>query len=150
MRQNPTAKIRFELFVHKVWQRVPQVVFDLLLERQPIALDQFVEGGFFWFVALVVIGFGIGNRHRQAACLQQPWPFRIALPTSALVVSSGTPPWLGDSVQRVQIGEPFSPWLNPCSGRLAECDRPLPSIHYVLGHSDEKTLNRLSTKINGL
>jgi hypothetical protein len=28
-------------------------VFDLLLERQPIALDQLVECGFFWFVTLV-------------------------------------------------------------------------------------------------
>ena len=39
---------------------------------KPVALDQFVECSFFGFVALVVIGFGIGNRHRQAACLQRP------------------------------------------------------------------------------
>ncbi len=114
VRQNPTAQILFELFVHKIWQWIPQVAFHLLQERQPVALDQLVECSFFGFVALVVIRLGIGYRHRQTACLQQPWPFRIALPTSALVVSSGTPPWLGDSVQRVQIGEPFGPWLNSC------------------------------------
>jgi len=97
-------------------------VFDLLLERQPVALDQLVECSFFGFVALVVIGFGIGNRHRQAAFLQLPWPFRIVLLTSAVELSSGTPPWLGDSVQRVQIGEPFGPWLNRCTGKLCSDD----------------------------
>jgi hypothetical protein len=32
-----------------------------------------------------VIGLGIGNRHRQTAYLQLPWPFRIALLTWAVV-----------------------------------------------------------------
>ena len=107
-------------------------MFDLLLERQPVALDQFVECGLFWFVALVVICFGIGNRHRQAASLQQPWPFRIALLTSAVELQSGTPPWLSDPVQRDQVGGPFGRWLNPCSGRFGGDDRPLPIIHYNL------------------
>jgi hypothetical protein len=40
---------------------------------------------FFMFVALLVIGFGIGNRHRQTVCLQLPRPFRIALLMSTVV-----------------------------------------------------------------
>ena len=79
-----------------------------------------------------MIGLRIWNRHRQAACLQQPWPFRIALPTSEVALSSGTPPWQGDSVQRVQIGEPFGPSLNCYPGRLAGRDRPLPFIHLIV------------------
>ncbi len=79
-------------------------MFDLLLERQPVALDQFVECSFFGFVALVVIGFGIGNRHRQAAFLQLPWPFRIALLTLAVALWSGIAIWLRDPARRDQLG----------------------------------------------
>ena len=82
-------------------------------------------------MALVVIGFGVGNRHRQAVCLQLPWPFRTALLTSALALPSGIELWLGDPVQLDQVGRPFGPWLNPCSGRFGGDDRPLPIIHLV-------------------
>jgi hypothetical protein len=85
-------------------------------------LDQFVECGLFWFMALVVIRFGIGNRHRQTACLQLPWPFGIALLTSAVVLWSGISFRLRDPVQRVRMGEPFGRWLNPCTGRRAGRD----------------------------
>ena len=58
-------------------------------------------------MALVVIGLRIWNRHRQTGSLQLPWPFRIALLTSAVVLWSGTPLGVRDCVQRVQIGGPF-------------------------------------------
>ena len=54
--------------------------------------------------------------------------------TSAIVLPSGIELWLGDSVQRDQVGEPFDPWLNLCSGRLCSDDRLMPIIlHLVLG-----------------
>ncbi len=82
--QDPTAQILLNLLDHKVWEWIPHIVLNLLLEGQPVGLDQFVECRFFGFVALVVIGLGIGNRHRQTGGLQLAWPCRIALPTSAV------------------------------------------------------------------
>ena len=126
VRQNPAAKIRFELLVHEVWQWIPQVVFDLLLEQQPVALDQLVEGCLFWFVALVVIGFGIGNRHRLDACLQLPWLHRIALLTPAMVPWSGITIRLRDPVRCDHIGGPFGRWLIPAQeGSLNVIDQCL-------------------------
>mgnify|MGYP007121610433 CR=1 FL=1 len=63
VRQNPTTQILFKFLDHKIWKWIPQVLFDLALERQPVGLNKFVEIGFFWFMALVVIGLGIGYRH---------------------------------------------------------------------------------------
>ncbi len=97
-------------------------MFDLVLKRQPVALDQFVKCGFLGFVALVAVGFGIGDRHRQAVCLPMPWPFRIALLMSELKQWPGIPLRLRDSAQHVQIGGPFDRWPNPCLGRLAGRD----------------------------
>ncbi len=65
VRQDPTSQILVELFDHEVWQWVPQVLFNLSQEREPASLDQFVECGFFGFVALVVVGLCTWNRHRE-------------------------------------------------------------------------------------
>jgi hypothetical protein len=83
-RRNPCASIPQRKYssnslITKSGSGYPRVLFDLALERQPVGLNQFVECCFFGFVALVVIGLGIGYRHRQRLCLQQPWPFRITL-----------------------------------------------------------------------
>lgn len=56
VRQNPASKILFKLLDHKIWKGIPQVLFDLTLERQPVGLNKFVERGFFGFVALVMGG----------------------------------------------------------------------------------------------
>lgn len=88
-----------------------QVLFDLTLERQPVGLDQFVECCFFGFVALIVIGLGIGYRHLQIWCLQRPWPVRMALLTAALARWSGITTWLFDDVRRDQVCEPFLPFV---------------------------------------
>jgi hypothetical protein len=45
-----------------------------------------------------MIGFGIGNRHRQAVRLQLP---------GAVIPWSRTRHGLSDSAQRVQLGGPF-------------------------------------------
>ena len=105
-------------------------MLNLLLERQPVTLDQFVERRFFGFVALVEVGLRIGNRHRQAVCLQLPWSFRIALLMAAVLLWSGMVLRHGDPIQRDQMGGPFGPVSMTCPGRLAGCDRPLPVIHY--------------------
>ena len=115
-------------------------MFDLLLERQPVALDQFVEGSFFGFVALVVIGFGIGNRHRQTGGLQLAWPCRIALVAQAVALWSVIALGLPALDQRDRIDGPFGRRPNPGPGRISLGDQRLPFIHWVL-----ERLSNLST-----
>ena len=50
--QNPATQILFKLFDHEIWKWVPQVLFDLALEREPMGLDQVIECSLFGFVAL--------------------------------------------------------------------------------------------------
>lgn len=95
--QYPAAQILLKLFDHEIWQWVPQVLFDLMLECQPVGLNQFIERSFFRFVALVVIGLCIGYRHRRRSYLQLSWPFRIALLMAMVILWSGnttTAVWL--------------------------------------------------------
>ena len=127
--KNPAAKVLFELFNHKIWKWIAQVMLHLLLERGPVGLDQFVECSFFGFVALVVIGLGIKNRHRQMRYLQLSWPFRIALLTSAVELWSEIAIRLRDRVRSGQVGEPFGRRSNPYSEKLFVSGRLLPFIH---------------------
>lgn len=50
--KNPTAQILLELFDHKIWKWTPKDLFDLLLEDEPVGLDQLVECGLFGFALL--------------------------------------------------------------------------------------------------
>jgi hypothetical protein len=129
VRQNPATQILFELFDHKIWKWVPQVLFDLALERDPIGLNQFVERGLFWFVALVMVGLGIEYRHRQIWCLQRPWPVRMALLTAALARWSGITTWMSERPRRGQMHEPFGHGHLRRPERLFANDRLLPFIH---------------------
>lgn len=67
--QDPATKILFELLDHEVRKWVPHVLFDLLLEGQPICLDELVERGLFWFVALVLVALLICMGHELLPCL---------------------------------------------------------------------------------
>ena len=51
--QDPAVQVLGELFGHEVWQWVARVVQDLILEGEPVVLDQFVEKSLFWLVPCV-------------------------------------------------------------------------------------------------
>ena len=88
-------------------------MFDLLLERQPVALDQFVECSFFGFVALVVVSLGIRCEHWQRPYLQLPWPFRFALEMAVIARRSGNTMSLFEIDRRAQVIKLFDRGLNP-------------------------------------
>ena len=127
--QYPAAQILFKLFDHEIWKWVPQVLFDLTLERDPIGLNQFVERGLFWFVALVMVSLGVGYRHPQTWCLQLPWPFRITLLMAAIEQQSGITTWMSERPRCDQMHEPFGQGYLQRPERLFGNERLLPFIH---------------------
>ncbi len=86
--QYPTAKVLFELFDHKIWKWIPQIVFNLLLEREPVTLNQFVECGLFGFVALVVEGLGSRQRHGDGHDVQVPSTAHLAFMANQMLLWS--------------------------------------------------------------
>ena len=111
--QYPATQILFELFDHEIWKWIPQVLFNLLLKRQPIGLNQFVECCFFGFVALVVVSLGIRCEHWQRPYLQLPWPFRFALVMAVIARRSGNTMSLFEIDRHAQVIELFGRGLNP-------------------------------------
>lgn len=67
--QYPAAEILVELFNHEVRQWIAQVMFDLILECEPVLLDEPIEGCLLWLVALVEVGLRIGDGHGWKPCL---------------------------------------------------------------------------------
>ena len=59
MGQDPAAQVFFKLFDHKIWQWVADILFDLLLEGEPVVLHQSVKSG----LLRLVPGIGVLLEH---------------------------------------------------------------------------------------
>ena len=57
MGQDPTSQILIKLFDHEIRQAVPSLLFNLFLKREPVVLDDFVEGCFLGLVPGIGVGF---------------------------------------------------------------------------------------------
>lgn len=68
MSQDPAAQVLVELFDHEVWKRVPGILDDLILELEPVVLDDSVEDRPFGLVPGIgeLLECGVGFDHRLA------------------------------------------------------------------------------------
>ncbi len=104
--QDPAAQVLVKFLDHEIRERIAGILLNLLLEREPVVLDEFVENRFFRLVSgvgeLFFCKVGVGHEREWWLC---NWAVTMASLSDGARGDTASEDWMGpDLISKTRFG----------------------------------------------